>query len=91
MVADYKFFIFFPSSTNYEYSNFQFLKHDKYAQGLCMQNFQIWLEDYRLIFQNKNNPSKIQNKVTCKGIEPQFFINLWRTLPNCNTSFLPKP
>jgi hypothetical protein len=28
------------------------------------------LEDYKLISQNKNNTSTIQNKVTSKGIEP---------------------
>ncbi len=39
------------------------------------------LEDHKLISQNKNNTSTIQNKVTCEGIEPKFFINLWRTLP----------
>jgi len=49
------------------------------------------LKDYKLIEQHKNNTSKIQNKVTCKGIEPQFYEELWKTLPNCNTSFLPQP
>jgi hypothetical protein len=48
------------------------------------------LEDYKLISQNKNNTSTIQKKVTSKGIEPSFFINLWRTLPNRNTNFLPQ-
>jgi hypothetical protein len=28
------------------------------------------LQDYGLTSQNKNNMHKIQNKVTCKGIEP---------------------
>jgi len=40
IIANYKYF--FPrSSLGYEYSNFQFLKHDGYAQRLCMQNVQI--------------------------------------------------
>jgi hypothetical protein len=43
IIAVYNYFYFFPSSTGYEYSNFHFLKHDRYAQWLCMQNFQIWL------------------------------------------------
>ncbi len=42
-VAGYKLFYFSPSSTGYEYFNFQFLKLGGYAQRLCMQNFQIWL------------------------------------------------
>jgi hypothetical protein len=42
-VAGYKLLLFSPSSTSYEYSNFQFLKHGRYAQRLCIQNFQIWL------------------------------------------------
>jgi hypothetical protein len=42
-VAGYKLFYFAPSSTGYEYSNFQFLKYGRYAQSLCVQNFQIWL------------------------------------------------
>jgi hypothetical protein len=63
IIAGYKFLFLFPSSTNYEYSNFQFLKHNGYAQRLCMQSFQIWL--FRKLQaklpkqkQHKQNPKK---------------------------------
>ncbi len=34
------------------------------------------LQEYNLVSQNKTNMNKIQNKITCKGIEPQFYEKL---------------
>ncbi len=31
------------------------------------------LQEYNLVSQNKTNMNKMQNKITCKGIEPQFY------------------
>jgi hypothetical protein len=63
IVVSYNFYFIFPSFTSYEYSNFQFLKHDRYVQWLCMQNFQIWLlrrlqANLPKQKQHKNNPKQ---------------------------------
>ncbi len=31
------------------------------------------LQEYNLVYNSKNNTNKIQNKVSCEGVEPQFF------------------
>ncbi len=71
MVAGYKFLFLFPSSSGYEYFSFSFRNMTHMHKGYACKIFKSGcLEDYKLISQNKNNISKIQNKVTCRGIEP---------------------
>jgi len=46
-----------------------------YAQRLCKSKFQFYclkknLQMYNLFSQNKTNMNKIQNKITCGGVEP---------------------
>ncbi len=61
---------------------FSFWKHGKYAQRLlCMQNFQIWLLE-RLQDNLAKQKKHKQNPKQCRGIEPQFYEELWKTLPN---------
>ncbi len=70
----------------YEQVDFQFLKHDGYAQRLCISNLQFWFlkKKHRkvklnnLTSSNKTNMNKIQNKITYGEMNPNSMMNSTR-------------
>jgi hypothetical protein len=53
-------------------------------KGYAYQNFNF-ITYQKKIISVQPSMNKIQNKVTCEKIEPQFY----EELPNCSTSFVP--
>lgn len=54
------------------FANYDEVKFQNMMNVLILFAYPTKLQDFNLAPQNRNNMHKIQNKVTCKGIEPLF-------------------